>query len=58
MACSVAYRQNGRTVITETIDRLKEKIKNLETLSGMLPQTLTEDQDRALWEIAITLCRF
>ncbi len=52
---SACYRESGRSVLQERINRVRQKAADMETLFGMLPMVLTPEQDQALWNLALEL---
>jgi len=45
-------RQTGRALIADLVARYRAKADQLEAFSSMLPEKLTDEQDKTLWDIA------
>lgn len=45
---SVCSRQSAKDLLEHHIERLKYRVKSLETVRAMLPTQLTQEQDSAL----------
>lgn len=52
-----AMRQTAKSVIEDYAKRHRLRAEQLETLSATLPETLTKEQDDAIWSIICDLPR-
>lgn len=50
-------RQSAKLVLQDILHRLKRKQSHIESLLGMLPTQMTQEQDEAMWHLAWELER-